>query len=193
MILNRLKLLIFAATCVIAPTLGVGAAELPQALIDCRDLGSAVARLDCYDRIVDAHVSSAGQSRAEITSAQAPAAAVTAAVAATAATETTSVPPLEMSEEDLFGKNYAEVHKSVQEATGSKEIDRIESFVTKIKPAADGKAIITLDNGQVWTQIDNSRLRLSSYDKVVIRRASLGSFMLNKDGSKTSMRVRRVL
>jgi hypothetical protein len=127
MILNRLKPLIFTATCVIAPTLGAGAAELPQALVDCRELGSAVARLDCYDRIVDTHKSSAGQSRTEITTAHAPTAAATAAVAApaaTAATETTSVPPVEMSEEDLFGKNFAEVHKSVQDATGSKDIDR---------------------------------------------------------------------
>ena len=57
---------------------------------------------------------------------------------------------------------------------------------------ATGKVVITLDNGQVWSQVDRSSLRLSTHDKVSIRRASLGSFMLYKAGRKTPMRVKRV-
>lgn len=51
--------------------------------------------------------------------------------------------------------------------------------------------LITLDNGQVWKQVDSSSLRLRVGDAVEIERASLGSFMLKKQGSKRSMRVSR--
>ena len=51
--------------------------------------------------------------------------------------------------------------------------------------------LVTLDNGQVWKQVDASNLRLRVGDTVDIERASLGSFMLRKKGSKRSMRVSR--
>ena len=112
--------------------------------------------------------------------------------ATTTAAASTAAPASEISPEALFGKNVEEVQKSVQDATGTMDIDRLEAFVSKVSSSANGKAIITLDNGQVWTQVDSSRLRLSGYDRVVIRKASLGSFMLTKVGSKTTMRVKRI-
>ncbi len=190
MILYR-SILLFPA-CIVALTttqVAVGA-ELSQELIDCRVLPSAVARLDCYDQLVDAHKGSTNQAPKTGTSEQAePAAAPPAATTATAAA---AEPVADISQEALFGKNQEETRQSVQEATGAKEIDRIEARVSKVRSLATGKVIITLDNGQVWTQIDNTRLRLSSYDQVIIRRASMGSFMLQKVGSKRSMRVKRI-
>ena len=98
----------------------------------------------------------------------------------------------DISQEELFGKNPEEVRQSVQEATGTKEIDRIEARVTEVLPLATGKVIIILDNGQVWKQIDKSKLRLSGDEQVIIRRASFGSFLLTKVGKKTPMRVKRI-
>ena len=187
--LYRPTLILIAGICTSAPL--AGAAELPQTITDCREIDSAVARLDCYDRAVDAQQSLADESPAK---AVAPVAAAT-STAAPAASETATVAAeatAEMSPEALFGKNVVEVQKTVQEATGTEEIDRLESLVSKIRFTASGKAIITLDNGQIWTQVDSSRLRLSGYDRVVIRKASLGSFMLTKVGSKTAMRVKRI-
>jgi hypothetical protein len=187
MILYR-SILLFPA-CILALTttqVAVGS-ELLQKLIDCRALPSAVVRVDCYDQLVDAHAASTSQSPKTATAQQVEPV-VTAPAATTAATEPTG----DISPEALFGKDSVEVRQSVQEATGTEEIDRMDARVSKVRPSATGKAIITLDNGQVWTQIDNSRLRLSSYDQVIIRRASLGSFMLNKIDSKTSMRVKRI-
>ncbi len=188
MILYRLKLLLFTGICVFATTQAAGGAELPQELIDCRVLGSTVARLKCYDQVVDADSGSAGQSPAAHAAVPAP----PDTAAATTATTAAVAPAAEISPEALFGKNVVEVQKSVQEATGSKEIDRLEAFISKVRYTASGKTVITLDNGQVWAQIDTSRLRLSDYDRVIIRRASLGSYMLNKVGSKTRIRVKRI-
>lgn len=178
--LYRPILILIAGICTITCAPLAGAAELPQTITDCREINSAVARLDCYDQAVDAQQSLADEPAAEV--------APVAAAKSTAAAEASA----EMSPEALFGKNVVEVQKTVQEATGAKEIDRLESLVSKIRISASGKAIITLDNGQVWTQVDSSRLRLSGYDRVVIRKASLGSFMLTKVGSKTTMRVKRI-
>lgn len=183
MILNRHTLLSATCFCAVAASQLASGAGLPQELIACRALTSAVARLDCYDQAIDSHDNSVSAS--ENVPATAPAAA--------AATAPTAVEPAEeISQEALFGKNMVEMQQSVQKATKTQEIDEIISIVTKVRESATGKAVIYLDNGQVWTQIDSARLRLSGYDKVSIRRASLGSYLLYKDGSKTSMRVKRI-
>ena len=191
MILYRPTLILIAGTCAFTSAALAGAAELPQTITDCREINSAVARLDCYDGAVDAQQSLADEPPAEVV---APVAAATSTAGTSAAASSTGVTEAatEMSPEALFGKNVVEVQKTVQEATGTKDIDRLESLVSKIRISASGKAIITLDNGQVWTQVDSSRLRLSGYDRVVIRKASMGSFMLTKVGSKTTMRVKRI-
>ena len=187
--------ILFFPACILALTtaqVAVGS-ELLQELVACRALPSAVVRVDCYDQLVDAHAASMSQSPKTATAQQVePVATAPAATTATTATTAATEPTGDISPEALFGKNVVEVQESVQEATGTREIDQIESRISNVRPSAAGKAIITLDNGQVWTQIDNSRLRLSDYDQVIIRRASLGSFMLKKVGSKTSMRVKRI-
>ncbi len=95
-----------------------------------------------------------------------------------------------LSQKDIFGQGETELRKSVQEATDTKEIDRIEAIVVEVHKSASGKAVITLDNGQVWKQSDGSRTHLSVNDKVTIRRRSFGSYTLfNK---KNSIRVKRI-
>jgi hypothetical protein len=183
MLFRIVKILVPVAILVLFAVKIAAAADVSKELMECRALASAVARLDCYDQFVDARMASSIQTegaRAPKIPAPADAAAVTANPAAN------------VSQEEIFGKNEAEIRKSVQEAAGEKEIDQIEARVSKVRESSAGKAIITLDNGQVWTQIDSSRLRLSGDDRITIRRASLGSFMLSKTGSKVLMRVKRI-
>ena len=194
MIHYRPRLILFAGICALPTLQAAAAAELPQDLIDCRHMTSAVVRLDCYDQSIDAHEKSASSqgSAAEPAPHSEPAAAALATTATTTATTATTQASADISPEALFGKNLVEMQESVTKATNTSEIDEIVSFVSEIGSSASGKAIITLDNGQVWAQTDNSSLRLSGYDKVSIRRASLGSYLLFKSGSKTSMRVKRI-
>ena len=155
----------------------------------CRDLPDDDARLICYDAAVD-------RSRQDAYSRPAPASepspAVTpagpaAAPAAAAATTATAG----LSQEDLFGQTSDEVERTVEEATGDERIDSLSATVTKLREYTYDKMLITLDNGQVWKQIDTSNLRLRVGDTIDIERASLGSFLLRKKGSKRSMRVSR--
>ncbi|MFN3313053.1 MAG: hypothetical protein ACK46Q_06275 [Hyphomonas sp.] len=60
--------------------------------------------------------------------------------------------------------------------------------------AVSQKAVITLQNGQVWEQIDTTRVNSHTLRRATearIRRAALGSFMLSVDGSQ-AFRVRRI-
>ncbi len=190
MLNHRFKLIVPVSVVVLSLVKIAGGAELPTELIDCRALTSSVARLDCYDQLVDAHAAAPRQA-AEHRTAEDPApVAPTAAVAATTASEAVPSSEPKLSQEDLFGKGETELRKSVQEATDTKAIDRIEAIVVEVHKSASGKAVITLDNGQVWKQSDGSRARLSVNDKVTIRRRSFGSYSLYS--TKTSIRVKRI-
>ncbi len=182
--IHRLNLIFSASIVVLSVVKIAGGAELPAELIDCRTLTSTVARLDCYDQLVDAHTA-LPNTAAERRTAEDPA-----PVAPTAAAATTAASMPKLSQEDLFGKGETELRKLVQEATDTEEIDRIEATVVEVRKTKSGKVVITLDNGQVWIQSDSSRARLSANDNVTIRRRSFGSYTLyNK---KTSIRVKRI-
>lgn len=63
----------------------------------------------------------------------------------------------------------------------------------RLQPVSQ-KAIVTLENGQVWEQIDTTRVNASALRRASearIRRAALGSFMLSVDGSP-AFRARRI-
>jgi len=64
--------------------------------------------------------------------------------------------------------------------------------VAAVTKNSTNKLIITLDNGQVWRQLDTTTPRLKAGDTVVIRPKSLGSFMLSKGSGSRSIRVKRL-
>ena len=54
------------------------------------------------------------------------------------------------------------------------------------------KLIVTLDNGHIWRQLDNRPMPLKSGETVIVREASLGSFLMEKQSGSSSIRVKRV-
>lgn len=177
----------------------VQADELNDELLACRDLSSAVARLDCYDAAVDSHETPGNSQPAAV--AAAPAVVEPTATAAQAAVEpaATAAPAAvagatgaAISQEELFGQSSDDVQRTVEKATGNERIDSIAAQVTRLQQYDYDKVVISLGNGQVWKQVDTSSLRLRTGDDVTIERAALGSFMLKKVGSKRTMRVSRM-
>ena len=73
------------------------------------------------------------------------------------------------------------------------EIQQVEGSVSTARTDHDGRWLFLLEDGARWRQIDSYPLALPPKhgDKVVIKRASLGSFMLRLNGM-TGIRVRRV-
>ena len=61
-------------------------------------------------------------------------------------------------------------------------------------PGAKGYLRFTLENGEVWQQIEPARVRLgrADPDMLTIKRKSFGSFLGNVNGKRPSFRVRRI-
>lgn len=175
----------FIAGSLVLLALTVPVAAHPEAPVEelhaCRDLADDRARLACYDAAVDR-----GRKNADGEPGSGAANAL-----ATSPTEPADTAP-GLSQEDLFGKAREEVERSVEEATGSERIDSLSATVSGLRKYGYDKVLITLDNGQVWKQIDTSSLRLRVGDRIDIERAALGSFMLRKPGNGRRMRVSRV-
>ena len=167
--------------CLTLPAENASADSLEEELRVCRDIPEGDARLICYDAALD-RSSQYGRSTPDPDCAKPTVAGSDDAAAGAAA---------DVPQEDLFGKSREEVERTVQEATGSEPIDSLSATVTRLQRYRYEKVLITLDNGQVWKQIDASSLRLRVGDTVDIRRAALGSFMLRKQGNNRTMRVSR--
>jgi hypothetical protein len=68
----------------------------------------------------------------------------------------------------------------------------IASPITQVERMRDGTVRVTLENGQVWRQVDGSRQALwRTGDRLLVERASLGSFLAAVEGSSRYVRVRR--
>ena len=134
----------------------------------CRAIAEDAARLACYDKLPD----------------RPPGSATVVPMAPPAA----EVAP---SSETLFGRDTVESEDMVRRAAGIGRLDEITVRVSGVKKDPLGKLVLTLDNGQVWVQIDSATSRIESGDVVRIRRAALGSYLLAGADGKRSIRVRR--
>lgn len=84
----------------------------------------------------------------------------------------------------------AEVEKVEQEKTAKKRTLVIASTSTY---GGKGYTLFTLENGEVWKQIQPGRVRLNEgeVNSLTIKRASFGSFLARVNDKGKSVRVRR--
>jgi hypothetical protein len=99
----------------------------------------------------------------------------------------------EMSPEERFGARGAIVRDLESERQRySPDLKSLESTVKRLEQHATGVMVITLENDQVWMQREaNVSVPLRVGDKVMIRAASLGSYLLRNPTGRT-VRVSRV-
>ena len=168
-----------------------------EALLNCRHMEDASARVACYDRLVDArfpaetaeiaprvHTPNQLQGKQVDSDTSPTQPKVTQAPAPVAEAPVTEAPAVEESNdsEDLFGKPS-------QLPTDRPEINATVQNVTK---SAHKKLLVTLDNEQVWRQVDSSTMRLHAGDTVTIRTSSFNSYQLRKQSGGKSIRVKRI-
>ena len=155
-----------------------------QALTECRQIEDVEERVACYDRFVDSRspMKSDDVNSGDMSPDEAP---EPASVAET--TEPRVVPDAQ----SLFGTNDAEAKRIVEASLEIEQIDRIVATVTDVHQSTTRKLTVTLDNGQVWRQLDSRPMRLGAGEAVVIRKASLGSFLMEKQSGGRSIRVKR--
>jgi len=151
-----------------------------ETLIKCRQIEEISERVVCYDNIVDSHFptdssDAASSVRVEITTQP-------------EVTESNVVPDAQ----SLFGTNDAEAKRLVEKSMDIEQISEIEAIVTDVRNSATKRFTVSLDNGQIWRQLDDQRLTLKSGDAVVVRKASFGSYLMEKMSGSRSIRVTRL-
>ena len=145
-----------------------------EALTKCRQIEDIAERVVCYDNIVDSLFPMDSSDNVEtITSPESP--------------KSSAVPDAQ----SLFGASDAEANRIIEESLDIEQIDQIVAVVTDAQQSATKKLTVTLDNGQIWRQLDNQSLRLKSGETVIIRKASLGSFFMEKESGSRRIRVKR--
>jgi hypothetical protein len=151
-------------------------AAVAEQVQQCRAIADAAQRVACYDAVFGPPVvptESGGQPSAvskampatptPVPAAAPVTAAAAAAVAVPAASQSSSVADFGVSEQ----------------VKRRDAVESIDARVTGVRTNNAGMTVVTLDNGQVWTQSDpNDGLRVRVGDEVKIRRAALGSYKL---------------
>lgn len=74
----------------------------------------------------------------------------------------------------------------------TEKLEEITSIVSKVSTDPYKKWTLTLENGQRWKQIESDRVKIKAGDTVTIKRASFGSFLLTKQGTSRTSRVKRL-
>ena len=160
--MNKPRLMLLSLTSLLISS--TANASLETQLTQCAAIQDKLDRLICYDKI-----SSSLSSQTKMSS-------TTEAIAVTAPATTAS------NQSEDFGRIY-------------KTEDAIEKIQLQIKSIAKdprGVLKISFTNGQVWKQIDSTKLKLKDDQIVYIEKAALGSFILGIDGRNTTIRVKRL-
>lgn len=91
-----------------------------------------------------------------------------------------------------FGLNKVQLRVRAPEHMRDLSPDRIEATVTHVGYRATGERLVTLDSGQVWLLTEvTSKGQLATGDRVVIREAALGTYMLLTP-KRVPLRARRL-
>ena len=186
--------------------------NVQNALAPCIGISSSADRLACYDKLAGrvsattmapAAAPSAASAAAispspaapaapatALPAAPAPAAPAPAAPAAVASVAAAPAPTAAPTEED-FGRSKVRKARMAASSGAPPEIKSITSKVAAFGRSPNHRTQVTLDNGQVWEYQDDPDPLLSIGDSVTIKRARLGSFLLQTP-AKLSHRVSRI-
>lgn len=163
----------------------------------CAGIADAGERLACYDRAfgepgsaTESGISAAPAERspASVPSASAPLAVASPVAAAAAGADAEGA----ARGEEEFGFTEAELRARDAERGRDKRPESIEAVITAIDYLRTRERVITLDNGQVWREMEVvTRARLAVGDTVTIKDAALSSYLMVGPSAR-AVRVRRV-
>jgi len=173
--------LAFVALAIVSAPAG---AQSLQAVRACTTEADAALRLRCYDRAAGrpdaAAAAAAATTPAPASPAPASSAAPTSAGAAASAPTPAAAPEFGVAGGPLSAKKQAAA------------THQITASVTAIQTKPHGELVITLDNGEVWAQLEPvAYFPLNVGDSVQIRAATLGSYLLFTP-AKRSTKVTRL-
>lgn len=160
----------------------------------CAAIGDDSERLACYDRIFRAPLETAAAAGAASTTAGAAATTTVAPTStpAVAPAAAAAIAPAAATPSDDFGLTEAAKRARDPERAKDEKSEGVTATVAAVARRPAGELLVTLDNGQVWTQVDvDQRARVVVGDTVSIKRGALSSYLLVTQ-SRYATRVRRV-
>jgi hypothetical protein len=95
------------------------------------------------------------------------------------------------SPEELFGRDAVASEAIVRQAAGIGQLEEMRVRIAHVQTDPYGKLILTLANGQVWSQLDSPAPKIRTGEEALIRRAAIGSYLLIRDAGGRGIRVRR--
>lgn len=175
------KLILFAAVLLGLPAAALAQSdsgdqprpELFEALLRCRSIAEPAAKLACFEAATDS-LEQAVEAREVVVVDRA---------------------QVRESRRRLFGISLPSLPVfGGGEDDEEDEIDSVEGVVASVSTDRNGRWVLRLEDGAVWTQTDNNTLALRprAGHKVVINRAALGTFMMRVNG-QPGIRVQRRL
>jgi hypothetical protein len=95
--------------------------------------------------------------------------------------------PVPLSKEEKFGLRGDLKQEKAKVAPELAEIQELKAQVTKVAVKPHGELVFTLDNGQVWYEIQtNSGIRIKTGDQVTIKAGVLGSYLVVAPNGRSS-------
>lgn len=168
--------------------------------ISCSHIISADARLACYDGVYLDSVRTVSTINEISNDQRSGDVSVGSVQAATSEQNEVAIPgksqPLEQNEVAIPGKSQP-LEQNEEKNFGKKKIDEtpteyIESSIVEVKQDRRKIDYIRLQNGQVWRETEDFRVRFKIGQTVKIEKAILGSFNLRMDGVRKLIKVERV-
>jgi hypothetical protein len=185
---------VIAAAVALSSTALCDAADPFADLLACRDIADATARLQCFDREAaglapasKASAKSASPAAATVvaTPAQPPAAKAAQPIPPAPTSPAAPASPPAVDSQQQFGLSEGAIAKQeIAAGTRPSKISKIEAHIVRTAHASDGHLIFTLDNDQVWRQLEAEEILIKPGEAVTVSRASLGSFWLKMSSGR---------
>ena len=141
-----------------------------QAVLDCRTIGDAAQRLACFDRTVGEMATATTQKDLVILDRES----------------------MRETRKGLFGFTLPRLKLFGGNDEGDKdEITQIDSTITALRTAADGRPIFTIADGAKWKQTEGRHIFPKVGQSIRIKKAALGSYMANVN-NRAAVRVMRL-
>jgi hypothetical protein len=174
---------IFAALLAGGTTAGAQSVDISS----CASIADDHARLACYDGLA-ASLHKKAPPAAQVV---APPLSAAAAASPVPSSPATSAPA---SRAATFGAET--IRKVLTAEEEAAEVDEIHAHVAAVQFSPNNRFTVTLDNGQVWRQIEadtaRARFRSSGGDAVIVSKGALGSYNLVVEGRSVLFKVRRL-
>jgi hypothetical protein len=167
------------------------AEEMSVQLHRCAAITEPTARLACYDTLAAASPASATASATTPVAAAPVTAPITAPGAAPVASGG-AAPPEAAGQKTVPMSEFGVRNGPLEAKHAPARPKQMLAAVTRVVPLSRGQVVLTLDNGQIWAQIETKDFPIKVGDPIEIDEASMGSYVAWSPTTRHASKVTRI-